>query len=826
MYSYETILAVKKSEIVLVARVAQYDRAVLAFNALCVLFYVAAIGHLFQKPNLPDDRSFSVPQSRVQSIDNISVVTSEDVEFFLTGYRVGDTVRVESVTPGGVVSQRVCLVHYNSPVDIAIDIFTALGIFLLSVYVCLKRPGEAASSVFNLVSGAVAAAVLGTKTIYSLHPWWLGYSLCVLFFFAYTLLPVLFLHFTFVFPVVRWKDFRRWIGWLYLLAVVLAVWQSSVYLWAAAFHSIDLFHAFVTKATIQNGFVFLILLLSVGTFAYSYKNAATSSEKKKLRWILFGLCVGPTPFIFLWVLPLALGTLPLISENAFKLILLLVPTTFTISILRYRLLDIDVIINRSTVYFILLGILLTAYVGIVGGLATFVHTSSVVTSAAAAVVVALVFEPMRQKVQHFVDKKFFRVQYNYREEQRKFVEGINQCLDVNQVADLIVGRTQELIAVERIGFFMLRQPGHRIQLLAHRRFDILERHGVRFEAESLRTDLKRIVALADYVEPGILHEPANAGVFRRWGMALVFPVLSGANEIFGFLVLGGKESGGRFTFEDIDLLRTVTIQAGLVIERITLQQQLLLKREEARRLEELNQLKSFFVSSVSHDLKTPLTSIKMFAELLRSKLGSEQREQRLSPRKASEYLEIIEGESDRLARLINNVLDFTKMERGIKEYHFSSVEVHRVVKDVIKSLEYQFKINKFSLSTALSKKEYIICADADAIAEALINLISNAMKYSGERKELTVSTFDENDHVVIQLADKGIGISAENIVNIFEEFYRVRDSKTQRVGGVGLGLSIVKHIMDAHKGRVEVQSVVGEGSTFTLLFPLGDGQTM
>ena len=791
----------------------EHNRAVLVFNILSAVFLLAAVYHIVQKPDLPESLSLAPSRSHIRSLNGDAVATSDEIEFVLSSCRIGDEVQVEFEFPEGTVSKAMRLVPYSAPSYIAIDVVAALTIFLLGLFVYFKRPGEDASTVFNLAASTTAVAMLGMKTIYTIQPAWLGSTLCVLFFFAYTIIPILFLHFTFVFPVVRWRQFRRFLHWLYLVGAVFATWQSWVYLRAGRLHSLGTFHASSTAILVGNAFAFLIFLLSVSNFFYSYKKAIASSEKKKLRWMLLGLCVGPSPFIFLWVLPQALGIQPQIPEVVFKLFLLLIPVTFAVSILKYHVMDIDVIINRSAVYVIVVGVLLSVYVVVVGFFATVIKAPSIYVSSAVAVLVALAFEPFRRAVQQFVDRKFFRVLYNYRQVVRKFVEEVNKCLDVQQLAELIVSRIQDIIPVERVGFFSLRQPGPRLQLVAHQHFDMLERHGVPFEAKQLKTDLRQTLAVSESVEPGIAYEPVDSEVFRRWGMALVCPMLSESSEILGFLVLGSKKSGARFTVEDADLLSTVTLQAGLTIERVALQQQLLLKQEEAKRLEELNQLKSYFVSSVSHDLKTPLTSIKMFAELLGSKKS-------VRGKNAESYLEIIGGEADRLTRLINNVLDFAGMERGVKEYHFGDVLMNETVRGVLQSMAYQLKIGKFSVRVDLSKREFTIRADADAVAEAIINLLSNAMKYSSEKKMIDVSTSLSSGFATVSVKDYGLGIPEDKLESIFDPFYRVSGRQTERVGGVGLGLSIVKHIMDAHGGRVDVQTAVGKGSTFALMFAL------
>ncbi|MBU0560863.1 MAG: HAMP domain-containing histidine kinase [Bacteroidetes bacterium] len=237
---------------------------------------------------------------------------------------------------------------------------------------------------------------------------------------------------------------------------------------------------------------------------------------------------------------------------------------------------------------------------------------------------------------------------------------------------------------------------------------------------------------------------------------------------------------------------------------------------EHEKLEELNRLKSFYVSSVSHDLKTPLTSIKLFSQLLQNMEG-------INP-ESVEYLKIIDGESNRLTRLIDNVLDYTKIEKGIKEYLFVDIELNNLVKEVMASVEYPIKMEKFDASVNLCAEDIYLSGDKDAIAEALINLISNAIKYSRERKKITVSTEFKDSYACLKVEDEGIGISKENIKLVFDEYYQIKKGKSNRTRGAGIGLAVVKHIMDAHKGKIQVESEVGKGSSFYLLFPLRENE--
>ncbi len=239
----------------------------------------------------------------------------------------------------------------------------------------------------------------------------------------------------------------------------------------------------------------------------------------------------------------------------------------------------------------------------------------------------------------------------------------------------------------------------------------------------------------------------------------------------------------------------------------------------ASRAMKLSQMKSDFVSNVSHELRTPLASIRVFGEFL--KLGRVR-----EPDKIREYGEYIETESRRLTQLINNILDFSKIESGQKTYHFEQTNIESVVTDTLKTFEVVLEQNGFTVNLvkpATPLPQVVI--DPDAIAQALINLLDNAVKYSGGSKEVGVRLADQGDAVTISVIDHGVGIASEEREKVFEKFYRVGDSLVHDVKGSGLGLSIVKHIVEAHHGRVTVESEPGSGSAFIIHLPVANNGT-
>jgi len=228
---------------------------------------------------------------------------------------------------------------------------------------------------------------------------------------------------------------------------------------------------------------------------------------------------------------------------------------------------------------------------------------------------------------------------------------------------------------------------------------------------------------------------------------------------------------------------------------------------------ELVRLKSDFVSNVSHELRTPLSLIRMFTETLSLKRVT-------TEEKKQEYYETILQETERLTRLINNILNFSRMEAGKKQYHFESIALNDAVAGVLKTYASHLQHEGFTISKQLAGTMSTISADHGAVAEALINILDNAAKYSAGDKYVRIKTGETESMIYVEVEDHGIGIEKHHHKKIFETFYRVSTGLTNNIKGSGLGLSLVSHIMDAHGGMIELESEPGKGSTFRLLFPM------
>lgn len=224
-------------------------------------------------------------------------------------------------------------------------------------------------------------------------------------------------------------------------------------------------------------------------------------------------------------------------------------------------------------------------------------------------------------------------------------------------------------------------------------------------------------------------------------------------------------------------------------------------------------MRSNFVASVSHELKTPLTSIRAHAEtLLLGRTGTAET--------TVEYLHTIVSESERLGRLVESVLEFSRIEQGRKTYHMKATRLDEVARAAARTMEYPLAQLGFTLTIVSDGTVPTFTGDPEALTQAILNLLNNAMKYSGGARHIEMRIGTRDNEAYVDVVDHGIGIPKDDQSRIFERFHRVQSAQTAGIAGAGLGLALALHAVEAHRGRIAVVSDVGRGSTFSVCIPL------
>jgi len=305
------------------------------------------------------------------------------------------------------------------------------------------------------------------------------------------------------------------------------------------------------------------------------------------------------------------------------------------------------------------------------------------------------------------------------------------------------------------------------------------------------------------------------------------PILT-QNGIIGLLFVGNRSDASAVTEGDEELISILANQVGQSLENAQLFEQVYRSsqileskvqertKQLASALEEVQQIsknKSEFISAVSHELRTPLTSIKGYASLLMTgKLGA-------IPDKVKERLDKINKHSDNLVKLINDLLDIARIESGRFEMKYKNYNISSIIENVHDLLTPQLRENNIQWNVEIDEKTPQISLDASLIERVFINLVSNAIKFTSQNGTITIKVTYDDKNMSIDVIDTGIGISNEDIPRLFNEFYRVDNKINQSLKGTGLGLALVKNIIEAHQGKITVKSEIEKGTTFSFVLP-------
>jgi signal transduction histidine kinase len=756
------------------------------------------------RPGIPDP----LRGREILRIDSVDIRTSKDLDFALSGKRIDDEAEFAFRSDGRTKTVRARFAAYYSRTSFPF-IFFLIGVFgfFIGASVLLLKPDDVRARIFFWTAFCFAASLIINGDYYGVRDRGVSLAPGVLFNLAYPMVAALFLAFSLTFSR---RPVRRGALIIFLPAAILGALLNVAFLGSVLGSSLALFR-FQQKIFVIFRWSFLAYIVAAAVaLVVSLTRAEGRSERARIQWLLYGLVVGLVPFALFYQLPLALGGQPILSEELTSVFFLAVPAAFAISIVRHGLMDIGLVINRSVVYGLLTVLTVSIYLVSIEflqrALARTGPAAGRLAAVSAAVLSAAAFHPLRKRIQDVVDRAFFRQRHDYRKAVLAFAEAAQKAAAPEILAGLFIARVVAVVPLDRAGVAVFRKDGSSKTLVLSRGLD------TESSLSGLEIGPGRIL-----IKKGALSFKDTAGRVReglppssRFEVAVPLPFSSTALE--GFVALGRKRSEERYREDDLDLFMTLADDLALSLERMELRDQVVLERASREKADELNRLKTEFISSVSHELRNPICSIQGLSEILESGAVADER-------KREGLLRLLGSECGRLSRFLHNILDFGKIEQGARTYRPRRTSLRAVLEDVAKLAGYGAERDAAVIRTILPEGPVFLDVDPDAVKQALMNLVDNAIKYSSGQKEVEIELAETGEQVEFRVRDRGIGMTPEEQERIFDSFYRSPRAAAVNAGGVGLGLGIVRHIMDGHGGAVRIKSAPGLGSTFILVFP-------
>jgi len=737
-------------------------------------------------------------------------------------------------------------------------------------------------------------------------------------FLAANTLPSLFLHCFLIFPAEkRIVQRHHWLlKLLYIPGVALCFAMSFFYLRGNDYSREFFLVQLPPLENITAGFLFTYSIAGQLLLLHTCFAGPSPSQRRQARWLLLGIAAGTLPQALFTTIPkVSAISIPYVRVSAYTLCL--IPICYVVAIIRHRLMNIELIVNRSVVYALVSGFALGIYLLSIQGLTMFFHTEtrSRAVTAISVLIAAVLFAPAKARIQNWIDRAFDREAYNYRQTLLSLSKTLHSILDLEILVNTLLRQVTEAMHISR-GVVMYRVSTDSpkfvpeatvgidsmldsLQLtLSPSLLDILRKADkpLDFSGQPLERDSIQLSAPPPSTggpKGNLSGPPAGEGgsaddliAFLQSAVWIPFVTRTKEHEnLVGLLMLGHKLSEEPYTQDDLELLGTLAHQGATAVQNATLYAQLSARtkamerareqliatyldtyggampkavngdseappsiggadfnhiaaalKESHDRLKQLDRLKSQFLDNVSHELRTPLTHIKGFVDNLLDGVGGGLSEKQI------QYMLRVKDNCDRLIRLINDLLDLSRIESGKISLRLERIPLYPILDAAITGIQPMADKKQIQIDLQCDA-DILAFADADRMGQIMTNLLDNAVKYTeqGGHVGVSVTLFPQPlpslpsppgeglgseaegaaQQIQICVEDTGIGIADADLDLIFDRFHRVTGPRSNGVGGIGLGLPIVKNLVELHDGKVWAESQFGKGSRFYVTLKRG-----
>ncbi len=592
-------------------------------------------------------------------------------------------------------------------------------------------------------------------------------------------------------------------------------------------------------------FVLHFIALTLGGIIILFDKAKKLSglEKQQTFYLLLGIFVavifGSITNIFL---PLFFKNYSLQHAGLFSPIIFVAIAAY--AIVKHRLFDIRALVARTishSLLVLILGSLYSVVLFVVGSWLFNISSTphSLLYSTTLALILAYTFQPLRQFLETITDSIFYKSGYDTQEVLKKLSKLLVSTYLVNDLLNDVLLELREKIKIQQLEIILFQENQIELQLARGQRDVPIE---LSAKDKRLLNFLKRCSNFNEIVFED-LQEGTLKEFFRRHNIKLIFPLKSKDNFI-GFLLIGDKLSGDIYSEQDIRLFELFGPELSLAIQNaeafdeiskfnITLKKKVAEATKDLQaanqQLQELDRLKDEFLSITSHELRTPLTAIRSYLWMVLAGKGGELKD------KQKYYLERSYNSTERLIKLVNDMLNVSRIEAGNLILNAQPLDMKQLCLEVIDELkgraeELELELTLQTAENDEENTEYLVAASPNKIKEVLINLVGNSLKFTPKGGSVSISLQKNDNHIITQVTDTGIGLNGQNKKSLFEKFglvegsYKVNQEASQ---GTGLGLYICKSIIDLHKGKIWAESAgKNKGSTFTFSLPIFSEETL
>lgn len=629
---------------------------------------------------------------------------------------------------------------------------------------------------------------------------------------ALVILPVLMFRVGFSFP--QRASLLERVPWLMnairVVGVGIVVWQFIV--WIRWLEGTGSWSALALPQEAAG--VFLALFFGSGCvgMVLGYRRSDREREREQVKWLLWGIAMGAVPFVFLHALPLALGRDPYLPVEIARLFSIVIPIGMSFVVIRHKFLDVDIIIRRSLLY-VLMATLMVGFYAVMG---IFIGqrvqerwpAAGPFVPIVATTIAAMLFNPTRQGIATLIDRVIFKIRYNHDQALTVFRAELRQVEDHRQIA-------------EGLAAFIRKHLRPRVCVVILRQRDEAIMAGDDGDEETGLEDLPpevRVMALPGRTARPDIETDGFPAAWRERDLVLAHAIEAEGMRA-GLLLLGEKGTGRSFIAEDLDLLEEASREAGLCAHRLNLKQDFVDEVVARHRVEEMNRFRSQFFAQFAHDLRSPLTSINWAARNLLDGVVGE-----VSPPQAS-YLDGIETSARQLVRLVNNLLEATRLESSLPEIEFETVDLAAVVDESVSKLRVTAEAKNLDL-VARTPDVTRVWGNEEKLLEVVDNLIENAIRYAPPGTRIDVRVSPGPEHSEFEVLDRGPGLNPDEIEAIFEPYRQGTPSPHSTQQGFGLGLFVVKSWVERMGGRVTAENREGGGARFSFVLPVHEPQNL